>query len=58
MRLDEKQRGDLHLFNNDLFPGFVVFFFLWLWEENLTSILKEKLGFSYVPMIPDAGTFN
>lgn len=26
--------------------------------RKLTSILKEKLGFSYVPMIPDAGALN
>lgn len=25
---------------------------------KLASILKEKLGFSYVPMIPDSGTLN
>lgn len=53
MRLDEKQRGVLHLFNNDLFPGF---FFCSAGKK--TSILKEKLSFSYVPMIPDVGTLN
>lgn len=39
-RLDEKQRGVLHLFNNDLSPGF---FFLSRWEENF--YFKRETGF-------------